>query len=58
MGKYVIFTHTSPQRRISKNFKSEKRMIPKGLVRGLPYFYKEAAQNDSELDLICKMVSW
>lgn len=33
-------------------------MIPKGLVRGLPYFYKEAAQNDSELDLICEMVSW
>lgn len=33
-------------------------MIHKGFVRGLPYFYKEAARNYSEvLDLICKVVN-
>lgn len=56
---YVIFTCRPPQRRILKNLKSENAMIRKGLVRGLPLFYKAAAQNDSEEeDLICRVMNW
>lgn len=65
MGKFVIFTDQLPKRRISKNFKSGKGMIPKDLVKvfccccfGCRSFNQEAILNDSEeLEPIFKMVS-
>ena len=58
MGKFVIFIDQLPKRGISKNFKSGKGMIPKGLVKVFCSCFNWEAEDSEEVNLIFKMVNW
>lgn len=58
VGKFVIFIDQLPKRGISKNFKSGKGMIPKGLVKVFCSCFNWEAEDSEEVNLIFKMVNW